>query len=92
MDELLSYSTLILSILEEKMKESPSVFKLWFENFNLVSLTDDKAVFTAPTKIRKNILSTKYQKLIAESIEEALGFSLDVSIVTEDELSTAPSV
>lgn len=87
MDELLSYSALILSILEEKMKESPSVFKLWFDDFKLISLTDDKAVFTAPTKIRKNILSTKYHNLIAESIEEALGFPLNISIVTEDELS-----
>ena len=87
MDELLSYSNLILSLLEEKMKDSPSVFKLWFEDFKLASLTDDKAVFTAPTKIRKNILSTKYQKLIADTLEEALGFPLEISIITEDEVT-----
>ena len=38
--------------------------------------------------IKKNILSTKYQKLIAESLEETIGFPLDVSIVTEEEFKS----
>ena len=54
------------------MSSSPSIFNLWFNEFKLASLTDDKAIFTTPSVIKKNILSTKYQALIAESLEEAV--------------------
>ena len=70
------------------MSTSPSIFNLWFNEFKLASLTDDKAIFTTPSAIKKNILSTKYQKLIAESLEETIGFPLDVSIVTEEEFKS----
>lgn len=85
MDELSSISDILLSFIQEKMSTSPSIFNLWFNEFKLASLADDKAVFTTPSAIKKNILSTKYQKLISESLEEAIGFPLDVSIVTEEE-------
>ena len=67
------------------MSSSPSIFNLWFNEFKLASLTDDKAVFTTPSAIKKNILSTKYQKLIMESLEEAIGFPLEVSVLTDEE-------
>ena len=87
MDELSSISELILSLIEKNINTAPSVFNLWFNEFKLASLDDDKAVFTAPSKIKKNILSTKYHKLISDSLEEALGFPLEILVVTEDELS-----
>ena len=58
MDELSSISGILLSLIEEKMSSSPSIFNLWFNEFKLASLTDDKAVFTTPSAIKKNILST----------------------------------
>ena len=70
------------------MSTSPSIFNLWFNEFKLASLASDKAVFTTPSAIKKNILSTKYHKLISESLEEAIGFPLEVSIVTEDEFNS----
>ena len=85
MDELSSISNILLSLIEQKMSSSPSIFNLWFNEFKLASLTDDKAIFTAPSAIKKNILSTKYQKLIIESLEEAIGFPLEISIVTDEE-------
>ncbi len=85
MDELSSISGILLSLIEQKMSTSPSIFNLWFNEFRLASLTDDKAVFTTPSAIKKNILSTKYQKLISDSLEEAIGFPLEISIVTEEE-------
>ena len=90
MDELSSISDILLSFIQEKMSTSPSIFNLWFNEFKLASLTDDKAVFTTPSAIKKNILSTKYHKLIADSLEEAIGFPLEVSIVTDEEFK-APS-
>ena len=88
MDELSSISDILLASIQEKMSTSPSIFNLWFNEFKLASLTDDKAIFTTPSAIKKNILSTKYQKLIAESLEETIGFPLDVSIVTEEEFKS----
>ena len=85
MDELSSISDILLSLIQEKMSTSPSIFNLWFNEFKLASLTDDKAVFTTPSAIKKNILSTKYQKLITDSLEEAIGFPLEISIFTEEE-------
>ncbi len=85
MDELSSISDILLSLIEQKMSSSPSIFNLWFNEFKLASLTDDKAIFTTPSAIKKNILSTKYQKLIVDSLEEAIGFPLEISIVTDEE-------
>ena len=85
MDELSSISDILLSLIEQKMSSSLSIFNLWFNEFRLASLTDDKAVFTTPSAIKKNILSTKYQKLIAESLEEAIGFPLEINVLTDEE-------
>ena len=85
MDELSSISDILLTLIQEKMSTSPSIFNLWFNEFKLASLTDDKAVFTTPSAIKRNILSTKYQKLIVDSLEEAIGFPLEISIITDEE-------
>ena len=92
MDELSSISDILLSLIQEKMSSSPSIFNLWFNEFKLASLDDDKAVFTTPSAIKKNILSTKYQKLITDSLEEAIGFPLDVSILTVEEFKNPKAV
>ena len=85
MDELSSISDILLSLIQEKITVSPSVFTLWFNEFKLASLDDGKAVFTTPSAIKKNILSTKYHQLISDSLEEAIGFPLEISIVTDEE-------
>ena len=92
MDELSSISGLLLSSLEEKMSATPSIFKLWFDEFRLASLTDNLAVFTTPSAIKKNILSTKYFKLINETLEEAIGFPLEVNIMTVEEFKNPGSM
>ena len=92
MDELSSISGMLLTSLEEKMSATPSIFKLWFEEFKLASLTDNMVIFTTPSAIKKNILSSKYKKLISETLEEAIGFSLDVAIMTADEFKNPEAV
>ena len=50
-----------LSLKEELRKRSTlpeSSFELWFGDFVLTSLTEDKAIFSTPTVVRKNILKT----------------------------------
>ena len=92
MDELSSISGMLLECLESKMSPTPSIFKLWFDEFKLASLTDNLAIFTTPSAIKKNILSSKYKALISETLEEAIGFSLDVAIVTADEFKNPGAV
>ncbi len=91
MDELSSICDAFLALVEEKMVSTPSVFKLWFNEFKLASLTDNLAVFTTPSAIKKNILSTKYQKLICDTLEETLGFPLEVNILTTDSFNNPGS-
>lgn len=91
MDELSSISGILLSSLEEKMIATPSIFKLWFDEFRLASLTDNLAIFTTPSAIKKNILSTKYLKFISETLEETIGFSLNVKILTSEEFKNPDS-
>ncbi len=89
MDELLSISDMLLASVSEKMSASPSIFNLWFNEFKLASLTEEEVIFTTPSAIKKNILSTKYQKLISDSLEETIGFvPLKISIVTEEEFKS----
>jgi chromosomal replication initiator protein len=80
---------MLLASVSEKMSASPSIFNLWFNEFKLASLTEEEVIFTTPSAIKKNILSTKYQKLISDSLEETIGFvPLKISIVTEEEFKS----
>lgn len=83
MNELSEIVEIMLSDIASKFK-NPS-FKIWFGGFELKSLTEDKAVFTTPSNLRQKFLSSKYKSLIEESLTEAIGFSVDVEIIsTED--------
>lgn len=64
----------------EKQLPSKTVFNLWFGNFELVSITEEKAVFMTPTTLRKNVLLTKYIDIISVALEEAIGFPLEIEI------------
>ncbi len=85
MDELSSIAEVLLASIEVKMETTPSIFKLWFNEFKLASLTDNQAIFTTPSAIKKNILSTKYNKIICETLEETIGFTVDVVVLTHEE-------
>ena len=79
-DELLSIVEAMLPLIEEKTKAAPSTLKLWFGDLNLISLSEDKAVFTTPSPLRRNILSTKHLAVIKESLEQVIGFPVEVEI------------
>ena len=84
MDELFEISVAIKEALKEKTNAPQSSFELWFGDFNLTSLTDSKAVFSTPTKLRRNILSTRYIDVIKESLSEVIGFAVDIEIFSLD--------
>ena len=79
MSELREITAMVLSNIAEKMP-AKTIFNLWFENLELVSLTDEAAVFKTTTKLRQNIISTKYMDILEEAFEEIIGFRVNIEI------------
>ncbi len=94
MDELLNISMAMKEELKAKTGSPQSSFDLWFGDFNLTSLNENTAVFSTPTKLRKQILSTRYITLIKETLAEIIGFPVEVEIYSLDQdsgFSSTPS-
>jgi len=85
MDDLMEIS---LSLKEELRKRSTlpeSSFELWFGDFVLTSLTEDKAIFSTPTVVRKNILKNRHLPSIKECFEYIMGFPYEIEIFSLEE-------
>ena len=87
MNELKDITALVLESIEEKLP-SKTIFNLWFGNLELISLSDEKAVFLTPTALRKNIISTKYKEVLEKAIEDAIGFTVDIEVTSPPEDNT----
>ena len=85
MDELSNILGALKENLRIKTGSARATFDLWFGDLNLVSLTESKAVFSTPTKLRRKILTTRYINLINETLEELLGFTVEIDIYSLDE-------
>jgi chromosomal replication initiator protein len=85
MNELFEISMVMKEELRAKIGSPQSSFDLWFGDFNLTSLDESTAVFTTPTKLRRQILSTRYISLIKETLTEVIGFSVNIEIYSLDE-------
>ena len=71
--------------LRARLGSPQTSFELWFGEFNLTSLDESRAVFSTPTKLRKQILSTRYISLIREVLTDIIGFSVEIEIYSLDE-------
>ena len=84
-DELSDIVKAMLPEIERKMNSAPSIFNLWFGDFKLISLTETTATFRTPTALRKKILVTKYMPIISSTLEEVIGFPVEIVILAEGE-------
>ncbi len=84
MDELLTISESLKEELKIRTSASKTSFDLWFGDLLLTDLTEDKAIFSTPTKTRKKILSTRYINVIKECLKEIIGFSVEIEIFSLD--------
>ena len=84
MNELLEISMAMKEELRAKIGSPQSSFDLWFGDFNLTSLDENRAVFTTPTKLRKQILSTRYISIIKEALATVIGFDVEIEIHSLD--------
>ena len=85
MNELFEISLALKEELRARLGSPQSSFDLWFGDFNLTSLDESRAVFSTPTKLRKQILSTRYISLIKETLTEVIGFEVEIEIYSLDE-------
>ena len=88
MNELLEISMAMKEEFRARLGSPQSSFDLWFGDFNLTSLDESRAVFSTPTKLRKQILSTRYISLIREVLTDVIGFSVEIEIYSLDEDAT----
>ena len=84
MDELLDISMAMKEELRAKIGSPQSSFELWFGDFNLTSLDESRAVFSTPTKLRKQILSTRFLSVIKETLTDIIGFEVEIEILSLD--------
>ncbi len=89
MDELLSITEALLVELPVRTGLAMSTFDLWFGGLTLTGLTEEKATFTTPTKLRRSILSTRYYETIKKTLAEIIGFSVDIEFFALDQMSQA---
>ena len=83
MDELNLILNDFLAELGQRFPGYPSIFKLWFNDFKLISLDETGAVFTTPTALRKKMIMPYYD-LIKSTLSDLLGTEINVEIVSED--------
>ena len=85
MDELAGITASLKELLKERTDSTKTTFDLWFGELNVTSLTEDKAFISTPTKLRKNILSTRFKKVIKDCLSDVIGFEVDIEIFSLDD-------
>jgi len=85
MDELSSITAVLKEEIRSRTSSAQSTFELWFGDINLIGLTEDKAIISTPTQLRKNIISSRFSDLLKESVSAVLGFTVDIELVSMEE-------
>ena len=87
MDELSNITLALKEDLKVRVGGAESTFNLWFGDFILTDLNESTATFSTPTKLRRNILSTRYLTQIKEGLETIIGFPVEINIISVEETS-----
>ena len=93
MDELSIITQTILSLIRTKTNFSDSIFNLWFGDLKLLSLSEEKAVFSTPTALRRSILLSKHKEILKECLFEVIGFDVEIeieSVQSDNEIFNTP--
>ena len=85
MDELSGISAALRDLLRERTDSAQTTYDLWFGELNITALTEDTATLSTPSKLRKNILSTRFKKVITSCLAEIIGFEVKIEIFSLDE-------
>ncbi len=86
MDELFNISEALREEIKVRVNINQTSFNLWFGELNLISLTDERAVFSTLSDLRKKVLVNRYMDVIRESLTEVIGFPVEIefTVVEKD--------
>ena len=65
---------------------SETTMSLWFDDVELVMVTDDRAVLLCSTKFKRDVIKRNYTESLTELFRDALGFAVEIDIRSEDEV------
>ena len=77
--------SLVLENLEKNL--SSTVVSLWIKDLKLISLTDTDAVLFTESSLKKDVLEKKLYKLISDSFETVIGYSVNTVFTTDKNFS-----
>lgn len=74
-----------------RQNNNQSAFNLWFADLVLSELTETRAVLTAKTVYKRNILRTSFKTKIEKYFEDVMGFPIEIEIISADEFNPPAS-
>ena len=84
MNDLLDITLAFKEALKLKIGGADSTFNLWFGDLNLLEFNGETAIFSTPTKLRRQILLARYFEDIKETLFGVLGFEVKIEIISAD--------
>ena len=76
-------------VMREKYTGTKQSYDLWFGRMKLTLLDANRAVLVCENKIKQSVVSERYLSLIAESLEEVIGYAPSISIEIDSALAPA---
>ena len=81
--ELVMFFESIYAMMQEKSSMSETAFNLWFKDFHLISISDEKVVLATPDNIKRKVIVERYFSLVEESVFDALDYKPRVEIICD---------
>ena len=86
MDSTMEMFELIKDYCRQQMPAGP--YSLWIKDIVCEKFDHTGAVLAVPTDFRKQIIEAKYFDFLSTAFKEVLGFSVDLTIVSEENVKT----
>lgn len=89
MDSTMEMFELIKDYCRQQMPAGP--YSLWIKDIVCSKFDHNGAVLVVPTDFRKQIIEAKYFDFLSSAFKEVLGFTVDLTIISEEENRIASS-
>lgn len=70
---------------------SSHAFDTWFSDLHLVYLDENKAVFATPKALARSVIIKRYEKLLTDSVHEALDSDCSVELICDSPSQKTPT-
>ena len=71
---------------------NPASFHAWFNDLEIVNLTNDKIIFKVPMEIHKKMLGDNYYSLIEKTLFNITNINYDIEFVLESDIEETPAI